>query len=40
MFRVPKAGTIAGCYVIDGKIKRNDRVRLIRDGVVVYDGGS
>ena len=37
-FRVPKAGTIAGCYVMEGKISRNDRVRLVRDGVVVYDG--
>ncbi|HLA64260.1 MAG TPA: translation initiation factor IF-2, partial [Rhodothermales bacterium] len=37
-FRVPKAGTIAGCYVLEGKVKRNDKVRLIRDGVVVYTG--
>ena len=37
-FRVPKAGTIAGCYVMEGKISRGDRVRLVRDGVVVYDG--
>ncbi|MEL6615360.1 MAG: EF-Tu/IF-2/RF-3 family GTPase, partial [Bacteroidota bacterium] len=37
-FRVPKAGTIAGCYVVEGKVSRNDKVRLIRDGVVVYDG--
>lgn len=37
-FRVPRAGTVAGCYVIDGKIRRNDRIRLIRDGVVVYEG--
>jgi translation initiation factor IF-2 len=37
-FKVPKMGTIAGSYVLDGKIKRNDRVRLIRDGVVVYTG--
>ncbi len=37
-FRVPKAGTIAGCYVVEGKITRNDKVRLLRDGVVVYDG--
>ena len=37
-FRIPRAGTIAGCYVLDGKIQRNDKVRLIRDGVVVYDG--
>jgi len=37
-FRVPKAGTIAGCYVVEGKVHRNDRVRLIRDGVVIYTG--
>src|SRR5690554_1351385 len=29
-FRVPRAGTVAGCYVIDGKIRRNDRIRVIR----------
>ncbi len=38
-FKVPKAGMIAGCYVQQGKITRNTRVRLIRDGVVVFDGG-
>jgi len=38
IFKVPKVGTVAGCYVVDGKIKRNDRVRLIRDGVVIYEG--
>ncbi|MEM1054887.1 MAG: translation initiation factor IF-2 [Bacteroidota bacterium] len=37
-FRVPKVGTIAGCYVVEGKVSRNDRARLVRDGVVVYDG--
>jgi len=37
-FKVPRVGTIAGSYVLDGKIRRNDRVRLIRDGVVVYTG--
>ncbi|MEO1569971.1 MAG: translation initiation factor IF-2, partial [Bacteroidota bacterium] len=37
-FRIPKVGTIAGCYVLDGKIRRSDRVRLVRDGVVVYTG--
>jgi translation initiation factor IF-2 len=31
-------GTIAGCYVLDGKIHRNDRVRIIRDGIVIYTG--
>ena len=37
-FKVPKAGTIAGSYVVEGRIKRNDRIRLIRDGVVIYEG--
>ena len=37
-FRTPRSGTIAGCYVVEGKVSRNDRVRLVRDGVVVYDG--
>lgn len=36
-FRVPKVGTIAGCYVKDGKITRTAKVRLIREGVVVAD---
>lgn len=38
-FKVPRVGTVAGCYVIDGVIRRNDKVRLIRDGVVIYEGG-
>ncbi len=38
IFKVPKAGTVAGCYVVDGKIRRNDRIRVIREGVVVYEG--
>ncbi|MBZ5507934.1 MAG: translation initiation factor IF-2 [Acidobacteriia bacterium] len=37
-FRVPKAGTIAGCYVLDGTIKRDSDVRLVRDGVQVFKG--
>ncbi|MEX1136235.1 MAG: translation initiation factor IF-2 [Balneolales bacterium] len=37
-FKVPGVGTIAGCYVTEGKITRNDKVRLIRDGIVIYDG--
>ncbi|MFO7768974.1 MAG: translation initiation factor IF-2, partial [bacterium] len=37
-FRIPKAGTIAGCYVTDGLIRRNAQIRLVRDGVVIYDG--
>ena len=38
VFRVPKAGTVAGCMVIDGSIRRNARARLIRDGVVSWEG--
>ncbi|MFC1811081.1 translation initiation factor IF-2 [Thermodesulfobacteriota bacterium] len=38
VFHVPKIGAIAGCYVTDGKIERGQLVRLIRDGVVLYDG--
>lgn len=37
-FHVPKVGTIAGCHVVDGLIRRNAQVRVIRDGVVIYDG--
>jgi translation initiation factor IF-2 len=37
-FRVPRLGVIAGCYVTRGTIRRNAQVRLIRDGVVVYEG--
>jgi len=37
-FKITKVGTIAGCYVLDGKINRNNTVRLIRDGIVVYTG--
>ncbi|HEY5502565.1 MAG TPA: translation initiation factor IF-2 [Candidatus Anoxymicrobiaceae bacterium] len=37
-FRVPGSGTVAGSYVLEGEINRNSRVRLIREGVVTYDG--
>ncbi|MDD3557560.1 MAG: translation initiation factor IF-2 [Melioribacteraceae bacterium] len=37
-FKVPRAGTVAGCYVQDGKISRNSKIRLFRDGVAVYEG--
>ncbi|MFA6810289.1 MAG: translation initiation factor IF-2 [Desulfoplanes sp.] len=37
-FSVPKVGTIAGCAVIDGKLIRNAKVRLLREGVVIYTG--
>ena len=37
-FKVTKVGTIAGCYVIDGKITRDSGVRIIRDGIVIFEG--
>jgi translation initiation factor IF-2 len=37
-FKVPKAGTVAGCMVQDGKITRGNKLRLFRDGIVVYEG--
>jgi translation initiation factor IF-2 len=37
-FQVPKVGTIAGCYVTEGKIERGQRLRVLRDGVVQYEG--
>lgn len=38
VFKIPKVGTVAGCYVLNGRIVRNNRVRLIRDGIVLFDG--
>ena len=37
-FEITKVGTIAGCYVLDGLIKRSSKIRLIRDGIVVHSG--
>ena len=37
-FKVPKAGMVAGCYIVEGRIHRNDRIRIVREGVVVYTG--
>jgi translation initiation factor IF-2 len=37
-FRITKVGTVAGCVVKEGKIKRNSKVRVIRDGIVIYTG--
>ncbi len=37
-FRIPKAGTIAGCMVTEGAVRRGQTVRLIRDGITVHDG--
>lgn len=38
VFKISKVGTIAGCMVTDGKITRNTRIRIIRDGVVIHTG--
>ncbi len=38
IFKVPKFGTVAGCYVTNGRIQRSNRVRLVRDGIVVFEG--
>lgn len=37
-FKVPGAGTIGGCYVIEGKILRNAKIRLVRDNIVIHEG--
>jgi len=37
-FEITKVGTIAGCYVLDGIIKRSSKVRVIRDGIVIHNG--
>ncbi len=37
-FKITKVGTIAGCMVVEGKIRRNNKIRLIRDGIVKYQG--
>ena len=38
LFKVPKVGTIAGCYMIEGEMGRDDNVRIVRNGTVIYDG--
>lgn len=38
VFKISRMGSIAGCYVLNGKISRNDKVRLLRDGLPVYTG--
>ncbi len=38
VFRITKVGAVAGCYVLDGLLRRNARVRVLRDNVVVHDG--
>ena len=37
-FKITKVGTIAGCMVLDGKVTRNTKIRLIREGIVIYTG--
>lgn len=37
-FKVPNAGIVAGCYVLEGKITRKSKIRLVRDGIVVHEG--
>ncbi len=38
VFKITKVGTIAGCYVLDGKVSRNTKVRVIREGIVIHQG--
>lgn len=38
VFKITKVGTVAGCYVLDGFVKRNNKIRVIRQSVVVYEG--
>ena len=38
LFKFSKVGIIAGSYVIDGVVKRDSKARVIRDGIVIYDG--
>jgi len=38
VFKITKVGSVAGCMVLDGKITRNTKIRLIRDGIVIYTG--
>ena len=38
VFKITGVGKVAGCFVLDGEISRNDKVRLIRDGIVIYSG--
>ena len=38
LFQIPKVGVIAGCYVTDGKIRRNAEIKIIRDGETIHRG--
>ncbi|MEN7547921.1 translation initiation factor IF-2 [Rapidithrix thailandica] len=39
-FKISKIGTVAGCYVVDGYVKRNSKIRVVRDGIVIYGGDT
>ncbi|MBO8153498.1 translation initiation factor IF-2 [Thermovirga sp.] len=38
VFKVPKIGKVAGCYVLEGVIRRNAKIRIVRDGIVIWNG--
>lgn len=38
IFRVPRLGAVAGCYILEGSVRRDSRARVLREGIVVYDG--
>jgi translation initiation factor IF-2 len=38
VFKISKVGTVAGCMVTDGYVKRNNKIRVVRDGIVMYTG--
>ena len=38
VFRISKVGTVAGCYVTEGLVRRGSKVRVLRDNVVIHDG--
>ena len=39
VYKISNVGTIAGCYVLDGKLTRNSSVRVIREGIVIFESG-
>ena len=38
LYKVSKVGTVCGCYVLDGKVQRGCKVRVVRDGIVIFEG--
>ena len=38
IFRVAKVGNVAGCVVVDGKVRRDSNIRIVRNGTIVYEG--